>query len=154
MKTIKQIADALEMDKQRVYRYIRKNHINEAHQKDGVMWYDEAAETAILQHFTGKYRINEAHHTTSNDTVIDTVITMLQQELIAKNRLISEQQQAIHELTAAMENTAASLQAAQALHAGTMQKHLTDGRSDLAEPDTPPSSTANFLTRIFKSKKK
>lgn len=147
MKTIKQMADTLGMDKQRVYRYIRKNHINEAHHEAGVMYYDEAVETAILQHFSKDTVSGEAHQTVSSDTVIDTVITILQQELDAKNRLILEQQQTIRELTATLENTSASLQAAQALHAGTMQKQLT-------KSDAPISPPTNFFTRIFKNKNK
>ena len=48
-KTIKQMADALGVDKQRVYRYIKKNCISEAHQKNGVMYYDEVVEKRIKQ---------------------------------------------------------------------------------------------------------
>lgn len=33
MKTIKQISDELGVDKQKVYRYIKKNHIKEVHQE-------------------------------------------------------------------------------------------------------------------------
>ena len=40
-----------EIDKQRVYRYIRKSRIREAQHDDGLMYYDEAAEAAIMQHF-------------------------------------------------------------------------------------------------------
>ena len=47
-KTIKQMADALGVDKQRVYRYIKKNCISEAHQKNGVMYYDEVVEKRIF----------------------------------------------------------------------------------------------------------
>ena len=50
-KTIKQIADELGVSKQRVYRFIKQNCINEAHQN----------------------RIN--------DTVIDAVIELLREEL-------------------------------------------------------------------------
>ena len=32
-KTIKQIADELGLNKQKIYRYIKSNHINEVHQK-------------------------------------------------------------------------------------------------------------------------
>lgn len=152
MKTIKEIADALGVDKQRVYRYIKKHRISEAHQEAGVMWYDEVAETLIIQHFSEIGAQGEAHHeahqTVSPDAVIDTVIAMLQAELDAKNRLISTQQQNISELTAALENTTASLHAAQALHAGTMQKQLSDGRADQREPQEPQG----FFTRFFKRK--
>jgi len=57
------------------------------------------------------------------------VVAMLQKELDIKN-------QQIESLTVALENTTASLHAAQALHVGTMQKQLTDG-GDQPEPATP-----------------
>lgn len=48
MKTIREIANELGVDKQKVYRFIKQNHINEAHhealQRSGVKYYDEAAE--------------------------------------------------------------------------------------------------------------
>ena len=56
-KTIKEIADELGIDKQKVYRYIKKNHINEAYhevlQKNGVKRYDKAAEYLIKQGLLG-----------------------------------------------------------------------------------------------------
>jgi predicted transcriptional regulator len=56
MKTIREIANELGVDKQKVYRFIKQNHINEAHhealQRSGVKYYDEAAETLIKQGFS------------------------------------------------------------------------------------------------------
>jgi predicted site-specific integrase-resolvase len=145
MKTIKQIADGLGIDKQRVYRYIRKNHISDVHHDAGVMWYDDVAETTIIQYFTSIDHIgdvhNDVHQTTSSDTVIDTVIAMLQKELDIKNRQIEE-------LTAALEHTTASLHAAQALHAGTMQKQLTESDADRETPQ----EQKGFFSRLFKGK--
>lgn len=89
-KTIKQMADALGVDKQRVYRYIKKSCINEAHQKNGVMYYDEAVEKRIKQAF---YK-NEPHQeSASSDTVVDVLLKqseMLQKELEIKNKQISD----------------------------------------------------------------
>lgn len=154
MKTIKEIADALGINKQRVYRYIRKKRISEAHHYAGVMYYDEAAEKAILKHFAKNNHITEAHQTTSNNTVIDTVVIMLQQELITKNQQIAEQQQTIHELTTALEHTSASLQVAQALHAGTMHKQVTDGSEAQQKSNVPETSPMGFFSRIFGRKKR
>lgn len=89
-KTIKQMADALGVDKQRVYRYIKKNCISEAHQKNGVMYYDEAVEKRIKQAFSK----NEPHQeSASSDTVVDVLLMqseMLQKELEIKNKQISD----------------------------------------------------------------
>lgn len=101
MKTIKQIADELGVDKQKIYRYIRKNHINEvhheAHQNNKVKYYDEVAEKLIKQAFQAETTSSEVHHeahhevlqTTSNDAV-DVVIEMLRKELEIKNQQIKE----------------------------------------------------------------
>ena len=48
------------------------------------------------------------------------------------------------ELTAALENTTASLQAAQALHAGTMQQAITAGESE-----DQPERKKGFFSRLF-----
>lgn len=115
MKTIKQIADELGIDKQRVYRYIKKNHINEAHQKNGVMYYDEVVESDIKQAFSQ----NEPHQASaSNDTVIDVLVKqseMLQKELEIKNKQIEE-------LNERLAENQKLLDQAQQLHAMTEQK--------------------------------
>ena len=54
--------------------------------------------------------------------VKDEQITMLQDQLAVKDRQINLLQEQISQLTAAMENLTASLNAEQALHAGTIQK--------------------------------
>lgn len=92
-KTIKQIADEIGLDKQKVYRFIKKNHINEAHQKNGVMYYDEAVESLIKSHFSKITTSNEVHQTTSNDAVIDVLMKqseILKNELEIKNKQIDE----------------------------------------------------------------
>ena len=89
-KTIKQIADEIGIDKQKAYRYIKKNHIKESHQKSGVMYYDEATEKLIVQAFS-KYTVSsETHQNHINDTVNDMLISMLQKELEIKNKQIEE----------------------------------------------------------------
>lgn len=94
-KTIKQIADELKIDKQKVYRYIKKNHINEAHQKNGVMYYDDVAEMLIKQAFIQNITSNEVHQEVHqnhiNEAVIDVLLKqseMLQKEFEIKNKQI------------------------------------------------------------------
>ena len=92
MKTIRQIADELGIDKQRVYRHIKKNHISEAYQKNGVMYYDEVEETAIKQWFS-KDSVHQNHITnTTNNTVNETAIGLLKEELKIKNEQIEKLQ--------------------------------------------------------------
>jgi hypothetical protein len=134
MKTIKQIADELGVDKQRIYRFIRKNHISEAHRDAVVMWYDDAVVTLVTQHFIESSHIGDVHHeahqTASSDAVVDTVITMLKVELEVKNEQIRELNLRLSETAAALVTAQQSAQAAQALHAGTMQQRMTDGRPE------------------------
>lgn len=149
MKTIKQIADGLGLDKQKVYRYIRKNCISEAHQEAGVMYYDDAAETLIQKHFLKNTASSEAHQTTSNDAVIDAVISMLKNELDIKNEQIRELNERLAESNAALVAAQQSAQAAQVLHAGTMKKQLTNG-----EEQETTSESKGFFGRWFGKKEK
>lgn len=131
-KTIKEIADELGVDKQTVYRYIKKNHINEVHhealQKSGVKRYDEAAESLIKQGLSEKSTSSEALHEALqnriNDAVPEALIDMLRKELEIKNEQIRELNERLAESNAALVAAQQTAQAAQALHAGTMQQHL------------------------------
>ena len=142
MKTIKQIADSLGVDKQRVYRYIRKNNINESHQDAGVMWYDETAEKLIISHFTENNPASRCTSDTNHAASLDMVIAMLKDELDTKNEQIKELNARLSETTAALLAAQQSAQAAQLLHAGTMQDKLSGGN----EP------AKSFLSRIFRRK--
>ena len=98
-KTIKQIADELNVDKQKVYRYIKANHISEVHheplQKNKVKHYDEVAQAQIKKAFAEKTTskrsasksTSKAHQDTLNEALLDT-IKMLQEELKKKNEQI------------------------------------------------------------------
>lgn len=133
-KTIKQIADELGLSKQRVYRYVKREHISEAHQKNGVMYYDEAAETLIKQGISDNSTSDEAHHEALHDVAFDTVLDMLQKELETKDEQIKELNARLAETTAALVIAQQTAQAAQALHAGTIQQQLESGGTDLETP--------------------
>lgn len=158
-KTILQIANEIGIDKQKVYRYIKKHNINEAHQDSGTMYYNEMAETLIKQYFTEKNCVNEAYHdihqctsethqSTSNDTVIDTVITMLQYELQAKNQLIEEQQQIIKELNTTIRIQAESINAA---HHNELAETIIDGQQTIIPKlSDKTEKKQSFFKRLFK----
>lgn len=103
MKTIKQIADEVGVDKQKVYRYIKKNqikevhqkYINEALQKNGVKYYDETVEILIKQAFCEDSASNEVHRETYqnhiNEAVFDALLKRfetVEKELEDKNNQI------------------------------------------------------------------
>jgi predicted DNA-binding transcriptional regulator YafY len=91
-KTTKQIADEMGVSKQKVYRYIKKNCICEAHQENGVMYYDETAETLIKQGFSENEAHHEAHHEAHQNHINEAVIELLRNELQAKNEQIGKLQ--------------------------------------------------------------
>lgn len=139
-KTIKQIADELQIDKQKVYRFIKKNYINEAHQKSGVMYYDETVENLIKSHFSKNTTSTEVHQITSNDVVID--VLMKQSEML-KNELEIKNKQ-IEQLNKRLEENQKLLDQAQQLHAMTEQKvKLLEQTEDTRK---------SFLQKIFKER--
>ena len=123
-KTIKQIADELGVSKQRVYRFIKQNCINEAHQN----------------------RIN--------DTVIDAVIELLREELNQKNEQIQQLNERLAETTAALvaaqqtiQTVQQTTQTAQALHVGTIQQQLI---TDEGEDNQQHTGLHRWFRRFFR----
>ncbi len=112
MKTIKQIAEEIGVSKQKVYRYIKKNHIKEVHQecisetlqKNGAKYYDKVAENLIKQGLSDNIASDEVqqevHHNHIDDAVIDTLlmqIEVLKNELDMKNEQIKEKDKQLKE---------------------------------------------------------
>lgn len=164
MKTTKQIADGLGVSKQQVYRYIKKHCINEAHQENGVKYYDEAAESLIAQGFSQNAASSETEQKHINDTAIEAVISMLQKELDAKNKQIADQaeqlkakDEQIKNLTSSIDNLTTSLQAEQALHGGTMKQLVAP--EEASEPadvviEAEPEQKRGLFDFLFKKNKK
>lgn len=128
-KTIKQIADELQIPKQKVYRYIKSNHIKEEHQENGVMYYDETAEMAIKYAFLQRTVSNETSETHQNNTHIDdtafqAVVDVLTKQLEAKDKQIEAKDKQIEQLQRTVEQLTAALTAAQALNAADKQQLL------------------------------
>ena len=123
-KTIRQIADELGVSKQRVYRFIKQNCINEAHQN----------------------RIN--------DTVSDAVIELLREELNRKNEQIQQLNNRLAETTAALvaaqqtiQTVQQTTQTAQALHVGTIQRQLI---TDEGEDNQQHTGLHRWFRRFFR----
>lgn len=142
-KTQKQIADKLGIDKQKVYRYIKKNHIKEAYQKNGTLYYDEAAETAIIKGLSKTPIQKEVLQGASKSDSLEAVISILKNELDMKNEQIRELNARLAETTAALKLAQENANAAQALHAGTMKQQL----------EAPASVEADISADVQKPKK-
>ena len=85
----------------------------------------------------------------------DEQITMLQAQLAVKDRRINLLQEQIGQLTAAMENLTTALSAEQALHAGTIQKQLSE-HSVMEHPNDveQPRQKQSLFSRLFGRKEK
>ena len=79
-KTLKQIADELGISKQRVYRYVKENHIGEAVQDGQAKWYDEAVQNQIKSHFTKNEPHHESHQGHINEAIYDALVKQLEEK--------------------------------------------------------------------------
>ena len=98
--TIKQLSDEMGVDKQKVYRYIKKNHINEAHQENGVMYYDENVQRQVKSHFTRielESITSEKALASASFDVLLKQSEMLKNELEAKNEQIAQLQKQLEQ---------------------------------------------------------
>lgn len=91
-KTLKQIADELNISKQKVYRYVKDNHINEAVQDGQVKRYDEAVQQQIKSHFLKNEPHHEPHHEPHQKPHHDAVYDALLKQLEIKDKQIEQLQ--------------------------------------------------------------
>lgn len=123
MKTTKQIADELGATKQQIYRYIKRNHIKEAYQENGVLMYDDATITLIKQGFLRVgFKSPEVPQSASKFEATEALIKTLQEQLTAKDKQIEALNARLEEVTSALVSAQETAKAAQVLHAGTMQQ--------------------------------
>jgi len=156
MKTIKQIADELGVSKQSVRNTIAKLGLQTALRKNGNSFaIDDNQESLIKKEF-----LEESQSKTQSglqgesQSGLQSALRLLERqneqlsgELAIKNKLIDEQQQTIKKLADTLATSQQTAQAAQALHAGTMQNQLADGNTD------PVASEKKiWFARIFSKK--
>lgn len=167
-KTIKQIADEIGVSKQTVYkRYKGKLYTvcaPYAHTEQGVLYIEEQGETIIKQDFLQKECSIGAHtyaHTERSNgavleqsenagvvAVLQTTIDTLQGQLAIKDKQIEELNARLAEVSSALVAAQQTAQAAQALHAGTIQQQLTSGE-DQREEDEVKAKKQSWLSRMF-----
>ena len=171
MKTIRQIADELGVSKQAVYkRFKGKLHTvcaPYAHTEQGVLYLEEQGETLIKQDFLQNDRSIGAHTDTHTErsngavleqgqqadlmAVLQATIDTLQGQLEVKDRQIEQQAQTITRLSDALVAAQQTAAAAQALHAGTIQKQLLSGEvgADQQHPEPEPGQKRGWIGRLF-----
>ena len=148
MKTIRQIADEIGVSKTAVSKQIANLGLRSGLRKNGNQFaIDERQEVLIKRAFSEKSQTENANQTqtksqTENHEVGDLVcvlqatIDTLQGQLKVKDTQLGEKDRQIAELNARMAELSSALvaaqqtaQAAQALHAGTIQQQLTAGEA-------------------------
>lgn len=110
-RTVKEMADAVNVSLSRMYRYIEKNKIEPVNKSEKTKKYSEDAQSAIFQYFTGNDDIHiknsskenansENNDKTTANTTENELIELLKQEITNKNneittlhRLLDQQQQ-------------------------------------------------------------
>lgn len=108
MKTLKQIADEIGIDKQKVYRFVVKNHITASSEVKQSKLYDDVAERLIKSHFnhitTSNERCGEPHQKSGYDVVVEQLVKELEsknEQIREKDRQLAEkdrQLSAVHEM--------------------------------------------------------
>lgn len=144
----KQIADSLNISKQRVYRCIKSNHIKEVHRDtvkgNTVLMYDKASIDRIKQLLGVS---DEVHRDTVDDTVNDTLYDTLLKQLEIKDNQIKELNERLKESQKALDQE-------QQLHLLSKQRilELETVQADEEEPQNDiesESNSKNFWQRFF-----
>lgn len=133
-KTVRRIAEELGVSKTAIMKQIENLGLRSSLQKIGNQFaIDEAQETLIKQAFLPQSKTIKSK--TENQLKTD-IVCVLQATINTLQDQLQEKDKQIASLTAALENTTQALNAAQALHAGTMQQQLGPGldQSQEAEP--------------------
>ena len=161
-KTIKQIADEIGVSKQTVYkRYKGKLYTvcaPYAHTEQGVLYIEEQGETLIKQDFLQKERSNGAVLEQSENAgvvaVLQTTIDTLQGQLAIKDKQIEELNARLAEVSSALVAAQQTAQAAQALHAGTIQQQLLSGESgaDQQGREPEPGGKRSWFRKFFENR--
>ena len=171
MKTIRQIADEIGVSKQAVYkRYKGKLYTvcaPYAHTEQGVLYLSEQAETLIKQDFLRDGCPNGSHTDTHTErsigavpeqsqeagvvAILQATIDTLQGQLSVKDKQIEELNARLAESNAALVAAQQTAQAAQALHAGTIQKQLVEGSAACADQsEQEPQEKRKWWSKLFK----
>ena len=152
---ITEIAAECGVSEQAVRAWCRRNHV--AKDAKGSFAISEIIKTAIYRH----YRVVEGNEVSQSakascETCETTLIAMLQGELDRKSEQLAVKDKQIEELNARLAEISSALvaaqqtaQAAQALHAGTIQQQLTSGDVTEQSVEPPVEARNGWLHRIL-----
>ena len=160
--TIAEISVECGVSEQAIRAWCRRNHV--AKDAKGSFAISESQKSAIYQHYLGVDRKQVSQPAKASCETCETsetaLITMLQRELdrkseqlAVKDKQIAELNERLSECSAALLAAQQTAQAAQALHAGTIQQQLTDGAAELEQnqpqTDVVSGEKKGWLSRLF-----
>jgi len=153
LMTIKAFAEAAGRSQQAIYKQIGTRLASYVHEKDGQKYIERRAlgevfkigDVQPIQPETAPKSSEMNNVEQRLYAAMQATIDLLQEQVRAKDRQleskdkqIAAQQEQLTQLTAALEHTTTSLQAAQALHAGTMQQLGTAEPESIQTEDIEP----------------
>lgn len=135
LMTVKDFAMAAGRSQQAIYKQIGTRLASYVHEKEGQKYIERRALVEVFKVGEIQPDSTESLSTEYNDeqpilAVLQATIDALRDQLAVKDQQIAAQTEQLAQLTAALEHTTTSLQAAQALHAGTMQQMLPEAAPD------------------------
>ena len=166
MKTIRQIADEIGVSKTAVSKQIANLGLRSDLRKNGNQFaIDEHQEALIKQAFSEKSQTeieNQSQTKTQTENrevgdlvcVLQATIDTLQGQLSVKDKQIEELNARLAEVSSALVVAQQTAQAAQALHAGTIQKQLMDGEDDPNQQGQTVEQKKSWFSKVFGGKLK
>lgn len=139
MKSLKQIADEIGIDKQKVYRFVTKNHIKESHQIGKTKQYNEAVEKLIKHQFDQEV----IHQEPVRNHIEKSVFDVIEKQLEEKSNQLKVKDLQIDKLNQALNQQ-------QQLHLKLQQDmtHLLESNQQLLEYKSEQENKG-FWARLF-----
>ena len=157
--TIAEISVECGVSEQAIRAWCRRNHV--AKDAKGSFAITETQKTAIYQHYLGVDRKEVSQPAKARCETCETsetaLITMLQRELdrkseqlAVKDKQIAELNERLSECSAALLAAQQTTQAAQVLHAGTIQKEIASGESGVDKQKFASEKKNRWFKRLFR----
>lgn len=157
--TIAELSVECGVSEQAIRAWCRRNHV--AKDAKGSFAITETQKTAIYQHYLGIDRKEVSQPAKANCETCETsetaLITMLQRELdrkseqlAVKDKQIAELNERLSECSAALLAAQQTTQAAQVLHAGTIQKEIASGESGVDKQKSASEKKNRWFKRLFR----
>ena len=157
--TIAEISVECGVSEQAIRAWCRRNHV--AKDAKGSFAITETQKTAIYQHYLGIDRKEVSQPAKASCETCETsetaLITMLQRELdrkseqlAVKDKQIAELNERLSECSTALLAAQQTTQAAQVLHAGTIQKEIASGESGVDKQKSASEKKNRWFKRLFR----